>query len=378
MTRLRVGLNALFLKPGRVGGTEEYVRRLVWALEQAASEAVALTLFVNRRFAATLPGSTAASTAIAPVSGDSPPLRIAIESTWLARETVRRSVDVVHHLGNTIPHVRTRPAVVTIHDIQPIVRPDDFGRVKGAYLRGRLRSAALGSRVVTTPSGYVRAQVIDRFGVDEARVVVVQAPLAPDPAGGEGDGSPLPPSVEAPFFVFPAITHPHKNHVTLLRAFAAVATADPRVSLVLTGGEGAAEATVRAEIHALGLRDRVRRLGRISRPDLDRLLRTAVAMTFPSRHEGYGLPVVEAMALGCPVIASDAAAIPEIVGDAGLLLDPDDVSGWADAMSSVLGNDELRSMLLARGGDRVAALSPEETARRLVGAYRVAAGAMEA
>ncbi len=374
MSRLRVGLNALFLKPGRVGGTEEYVRRLVWALAHVASDEVELTLFVNRRFAASLAETTGAPTAVAPVSGDSPAIRIAIESTWLAREAVRRSLDVVHHLGNTIPHVRTRPAVVTIHDIQPIVRPGDFGRVKGGYLRGRLRSAASRSRVVTTPSAYVRRQVIDRFGIDDARVVVVQAPIVFDPTS-DATATRLPAPVEAPFFLYPAITHPHKNHVGLLRAFATVATSDPRVSLVLTGGEGAAEAAVRQEILTLELGERVHRLGRISRPDLDRLLRAAVALTFPSRHEGYGLPVVEAMALGCPVIASDAAAIPEIAGDAGLLVDPDDLDGWAGAMSSVLGNDELRSMLVAQGRQRITSLSPEETARRLVDAYRVAAGA---
>ena len=79
MNQLRVGLNALFLKPGRVGGTEEYVRRLLWSLEHEASDEVELTLFVNRRFADSLPETTAAWIAIAPVSGDSPPIRIAVE-----------------------------------------------------------------------------------------------------------------------------------------------------------------------------------------------------------------------------------------------------------------------------------------------------------
>ena len=376
MSRLRVGLNALFLKPGRVGGTEEYVRRLLWALESDDPHQIEVVLFVSRRFAGSLPDRTTASIAIAPLSGDSPPIRIAIESTWLAREAGRRSLDVVHHLGNTIPHVRTRPAVVTIHDIQPIVRPGDFGWIKGGYLRTRLRSAALGSRMITTPSAYVRGQVIDRFGVDEARVVVVQAPVILDQTADEM-GSPLPAPVRAPFFLYAAITHPHKNHVTLLRAFAAVAASDPHVSLVLTGGEGAAEADVRQEIRARKLQERVHRVGRIPRADLDRLLRRAVALTFPSRHEGYGLPVAEAMALGCPVIASRATALPEVVGDAGLLVDPDDVAGWADAMVSVLGNDDLRVLLAARGRDRVASLSPEETARRLVQAYRFAAGVDE-
>lgn len=374
MSRLRVGLNALFLKPGRVGGTEEYVRRLLWALESDVAHEVAVALFVGGRFAASLPDGTNASIAIAPLSGDSPPIRIAIESTWLAREASRRSLDVVHHLGNTIPHVRTRPAVVTIHDIQPIVRPGDFGWIKGGYLRTRLRSAALGSRVVTTPSAFVRGQVIERFGVDEARVVVVQAPILLNPTADEM-GSPLPAPVQAPFFLYPAITHPHKNHVTLLRAFAAVAASDPHVSLVLTGGEGAAEAAVHDEIRARKLQERVHRLGRIPRPDLDRLLRRAVALTFPSRHEGYGLPVAEAMALGCPVIASHATALPEVVGEAGLLVDPDDVAAWGDAMVSVLADDDLRALLAERGRDRVVSLSPAETARRLVHAYRFAAGA---
>jgi glycosyltransferase involved in cell wall biosynthesis len=376
MSRLRVGLNALFLKPGRVGGTEEYVRRLLWALENDDPHEVEVSLFVSRRFAGSLPDRTTASIAIAPFSGDSPPIRIAIESTWLVREAGRRSLDVVHHLGNTIPHVRTRPSVVTIHDIQPIVRPGDFGWIKGGYLRTRLRSAALGSRVVMTPSAYVRGQLIDRFGVDEARVVVVQAPIILDQTA-DGWGSELPEPVRAPFFLYAAITHPHKNHITLLRAFAAVAASDPHVSLVLTGGEGAAEAAVHQEIRARKLQERVHRVGRIPRADLDHLLRRAVALTFPSRHEGYGLPVAEAMALGCPVIASRATALPEIVGEAGLLVDPDDVAGWADAMVSVLGNDDLRVLLAARGRDRVASLSPEETARRLVQAYRFAAGADE-
>jgi glycosyltransferase involved in cell wall biosynthesis len=370
---LRIGWNALFLKPGRVGGTEEYVRRVSRALEHAASDEVALTLFVNRRFASS--SATTVPVAIAPVSGDSPATRIAMESTWLAREAVRRSIDVVHHLGNTIPYVRTRPAVVTIHDIQPIVRPEDFGRVKGAYLRSRVRAAVSRSRVITTPTAHVRGQVIDHFRVDAAHVVVVPPPVFVDPTGDETEGPPISESFEVPFFLYPAITHPHKNHEALLRAFALVAASRPRVVLVLTGGEGAAEGAVRERIHALGLDERVHRLGRIPRPHLDHLLRTAVALTFPSLHEGYGLPVAEAMALGCPVIASDAAAVPEVVGDAGLLVAPDDIDGWADAMSVMLGDDVLRSKLAAKGRDRVASLSPEETARRLVNAYRIAAGA---
>ena len=93
---------------------------------------------------------------------------------------------------------------------------------------------------------------------------------------------------------------------------------------------------------------------------------------YPSRYEGYGLPLAEAMAVGCPVIASSATALPEVVGDAGLLVDPDDVAGWTDAMLRLLDDGTLRARLIAAGRERTRGLTPNETARRLVAAYRLA------
>jgi alpha-1,3-rhamnosyl/mannosyltransferase len=106
--------------------------------------------------------------------------------------------------------------------------------------------------------------------------------------------------------------------------------------------------------------------------DLDRLLAGAVGLVYPSRFEGYGLPLAEAMALGCPVIASSATALPEVVGDAGLVIGPDDVAGWTAAMLRLLDDETLRSRLVAAGRERVRSLSPGESARRLVAAYRLA------
>lgn len=373
MSRVHVGVNLLYLKPGRIGGSEEYILRLLRSLETEAAHDVELTLFVNRRFREAHPDLAAVHpTLVAPISGDSPPVRIAVESSWLALQTARRALDVVHHVANTIPQVRTRPAVVTIHDLQPIVRPDDFGRIKGAYLRSRLGPAARGARVVATPSDYMRRLLIDRFALDGARVVAVPAPILSRSIARD-EVRPLVAGIEPPFFVYPAITHPHKNHVTLLRAFARVAAVHLKVSLVLTGGRGTKEEAVLAEIGRLGLDGRVKRVGRIPGPQLDALLGRAVALTFPSRHEGYGLPVAEAMALGCPVIASRATALPEVVGDAGLLVDPDDIDGWIAAMLRFLDDADLRTALIGAGHERVRSLTPAEAARRLVTAYRLAA-----
>jgi alpha-1,3-rhamnosyl/mannosyltransferase len=370
VTRLRVGLNLLYLKPGRVGGSEEYISRVVNALDAEAADEVELTLLVNRKFGAAHPDMAAAhETVVAPIGGEQPPIRIAAESTWLARETSRRGLDVVHHVANTVPHVVTRPALVTVHDLQPIVRPHDFGRVKGAYLRRRLGAAASKAKVVVVVSEYVRRLAIDQWDLAPDRVARVPAPLIePIEPPRSADER------EAPFFVYPAITHPHKNHLLLLRSFAAVAAVRDDITLVLTGGEGTMEGEVRQEIARLGLERRVRRAGRVPQAELDRLLSGATALAFPSRHEGFGLPVAEAMALGCPVIASNVTALPEVVGQAGLLVDPDDGRGWTDAMLRLVGDDPLRRRLVEAGRRQVAPLTLAETARRMVAAYRIAAG----
>jgi alpha-1,3-rhamnosyl/mannosyltransferase len=370
VSRLHVGVNLLYLKPGGVGGSEEYVVRLVRALDDEAASEVELTLFVNRRFRHAHPDLAARHRVVeAPITGDWPPLRIAAEASWLARQASRRPLALVHHVANTIPQIRTRPAIVTIHDLQPLDRPEDLGRVKGTYLRRRLAASARQAAVVVTVSEYVRGLVIDRFELDPARVVVVSAPNRPlpkPPRAVDSDG-------RCPFFLYPAVTLPHKNHLTLLRAFARVVRAHPDAGLVLTGRADASEGDVRAEVARLGLDDRVRRLGWLARDELDDLFGRATALTFPSRHEGYGLPVAEAMAEGCPVVAADATALPEVVGGAGLLVDPDDVEGWAAAMIRLLEDGDLRTRLVTAGRERVRSHTPQETARRMVAAYCQAA-----
>ncbi len=239
------------------------------------------------------------------------------ESTWLAREASRRDVHLVHHLNNVVPWIRTRGSVLTIHDLRPITMPDSLGAAHGAYLRSRFAPSVRHAAVVTTPSEFVRGTVIELLDADPERVVVVSAPVLPS-----GPIAPTPSLVDAPSFIYPAITNPHKNHVTLLEAFAGIVGAHPETRLVLTGSRGPAEDEVAATIVRLGLGDRVQRFGRVPATRLDASLRAAVALVYPSRYEGFGLPLAEAMAVGCPVIASNATALPEVAGGAGLLVDP--------------------------------------------------------
>src|SRR5690606_8033110 len=140
--------------------------------------------------------------------------------------------------------------------------------------------------------------------------------------------------------------------------------------LVLTGGEGPAEQEVVDEITRLGLRSRVRRTGLIPRRDVMAIVRGAVAMVFPSRYEGFGLPVLEGMSVGTPVLASDAGALPEVAGDAACVLPVDEPEAWTAAMSRMLEDGAERQRLAAAGRARAASFTWSHTADRVFAAYR--------
>ena len=173
-----------------------------------------------------------------------------------------------------------------------------------------------------------------------------------------------------PYLLYPAITYPHKDHATLIRAFARLRDRHADVSLVLTGGEGSEEELLGRLVVELGVGSSVHRLGRIPRPDLDACLRQASVLAFPSHYEGFGIPVVEAMSVGVPVVAADATAVPEVVGAAGVLVEPGDVAAWADAIDSVLADDDLHDRLSTAGLERWRRFEQVDAARTLAAAYR--------
>lgn len=369
MTKPRIGINLLWLLPDAAGGAEEYAIRLLRALDEVAGAGLDITLLCNQRFPAAHPELVDRfRTAVAPIDGGSRVVRIAAESTWLPGEAARARLHLVHHLNNVVPWLRNRAAVLTIHDLRPLELPETIGRAHGAYLRARMGPSARRASVVTTPSAFVRERVIELLGADPDRVQVVSAPIFSTDGARSGSAA----SAGGGQFLYPAITSPHKNHRTLLEAFAKVIAVREDATLVLTGAAGPAEGAVAAAIDELGLTSHVRRVGRVPVEELGALFRDAVGLVYPSTYEGFGLPLAEAMAVGCPVIASDRTAFPEVVGAAGMLLDPDDVDGWADAMVRLLDDEGLRTKLITAGRERVRSFSPEEAARRQVAAYRFA------
>jgi alpha-1,3-rhamnosyl/mannosyltransferase len=265
---------------------------------------------------------------------------------------------------------------VTIHDLQPLAMPAHFSAVKRSFHRVVLPPSARHALRVVTLTDYTRADLIDRLAVDADRIVLVPSGITM-PARPTDDADVV--AVRRRYglddhrvFLYPAITYPHKNHLMELDAFARVARDHPDAALVLTGGPAQMESDVLAQTQSLGLSARVFRLGRIPSSDLEALYRTAVALVFPSRFEGFGIPVLEAMSRGCPVIAADATALPEVVGDAGVLVEPRDVQGWATAMARLLDDADLRRDLVSLGYQRARRYDWPSAARRLEGVYRSA------
>jgi alpha-1,3-rhamnosyl/mannosyltransferase len=376
-------VNLLWLVPGVVGGSEEYTVRLLRAVAALAPADLHLTLFALRPFVDAHPDLAARlSVVTVDLDGRHKPRRVATEVTWLATQARRRSIDLLHHAGGVIPPgpaVGRFPSLLTIHDLQPLVMPEHFSTVKRRWLGTMLPRSARRARLVATPSEPASASVVRLLGVPADRVVTVPHGIEPPEPVDPGRVA----EVRARYrlgeqvVVYPAITYPHKDHRTLVEAFARVVRrpgpdrSDRRdLTLLLTGGAGPREAAVAAAIRESGVGEQVRRTGRVSGADLDALYAAATVAAVPSRFEGFGALALEAMARGLPLVAADATALPWVVGTGGLLVPPGDVDAWAVALARLLDDPAERARWATAGRRRAAHFTWERAGRALIAAYR--------
>ncbi len=368
---LTLGLNLLWLRPGAVGGTETYARRVLRALASTTPE-VTMHLF------GTKPGIEAVAPTKCPVvqheaapGAIAPTRRVFVEKTWFRSSANDAMLDVLHHLGGTVPFAFDGPSVVTIHDLQPLDEPENFSATKVRFLRRAIPAAIDRATVVTTPSDWVREQVIERFDADPASVLTVSAFAEPVDLAAPAQGSTRIERLrsQGPILLFPAMTLNHKNHHFLFEAFADAVRREPDLQLVCVGAIGRDHEKIRAR--ASWVSPRIHMLGYVTKGDLDALYRAADALVFPSRFEGFGLPILEAQHYGVPVISSNATALGEVAGGGAVLLDPDDRSAWADTMVARFTPEE-RARLVSAGFANARRYSLEATAEQQRCAYRLA------
>ena len=368
MSKPSVAINMLWCVPGQVGGSEEYFVRQLLGLHEINAP-FDVTVFAPRGFSVAHP-DVGKSVQIVEVGNSctNRELRVSLENTWLASKT--RKFDLVHHGGGTLPSRGNASTLLTIHDVQYLSYPQYFNAMKLRYLRNRVPSSVRRATCVATPTNYVRQSLDAAFGNVQTRSFVVRHGMEPNIGVSATDEAELRSRFhlgDSRVLMFPAMTHPHKNHEFVLRLLAGP-WRDDNLKLVMAGGHGLADTHVNQMIIELGLENRAIRIGRVDANDRDGLIRLAEALVFPSMYEGFGAPVVEAMALGTPVIASDCASLPEVVSDAGLVL-PLEESVWADALNEV---GRRRAELISRGRMRSAQFTSANSAEDLCVAYDAA------
>ena len=216
---------------------------------------------------------------------------------------------------------------------------------------------------------FMQAIRADYFGTPPEKVHVlycgVDARFHPEKEPGEQERLRDRYSIESPYVLSVGTLQPRKNYVRLIKALANLPPVN--LQLVIAGGRGWLYEDVLAEAEKHG--DCVRVLGFVDDADLPALLRNAALFAFPSLYEGFGLPVLEAMACGVPVVCSNASSLPEVAGDAALTIDPLDTDGLAEAMSRVLADADLRQEMIDRGLAQAARFTWEKAARQLLGLF---------
>ena len=301
-----------------------------------------------------------------------PEARILWEQTVGTTIARRHRLDLIHAPVNVTPLVTGAPRVVTIHDIAFHLYPEQYPGAKQRYLRLMTRLSVQRATRVIAVSEATRQDVIRYYGAKPSQVVTV-------PNGVPADYHPLPPDEVAEFrareglperfILFVGTLQPRKNLETLLRAYAQVAD-DIGWELVVVGATGWAYDPIFETARSLGLAERVRFAGYVPGEDLPRWYNAAGMFVYPSLYEGFGLPLLEAMACGTPVIAANTSSLPEVVGDAGLLVDPRDADELAGAIRRLAESASLREDLSARGRQRAAAYSWRRTAEETLAVYR--------
>ena len=374
---LRVGLNALHLVPGQTGGSELYARRLISALGALEDGPSRIVVFASNEAVASLetePWVESVEIVRIPVQARSRVRRVLAEQTMLRRAIARAGVDLLHNLFTTAPALPGVPQVTTILDVIYKRFPETHTRVLTYGMRILVPLAARRSRRVLTLSQAAKEDIVRFVGVPADRVdVTYLGPALPD------DETVATEDVrrrlelgDAPIVLTVSAKRPHKNLERLFEAFGSVRT-EPEPLLVVPGYRTFHEPELQARADALGLGRRIRFTGWLEDDLLDGLYRAASCFVFPSLAEGFGLPVLDALARGTPTACSNASSLPEVGGEAVLYFDPTDADSMTQAIARLLEDSPLRDRLQRAGPERARKFTWERTAQATVESYGRAA-----
>ncbi|MSO82921.1 MAG: glycosyltransferase family 1 protein [Acidobacteria bacterium] len=303
-----------------------------------------------------------------------PPTNLGWTLVGLPRAARRAAIDVIHAPAYTAPFWSPVPVVLTIHDVSYERHPQWYPYKRDWARRAFYRRSAQVASHILTDSRFSATEITAAYRIPAARMTVT--PLGVDEGFAPADpGRPDKrlAGVTLPYLLHVGDLHERRNLEMLVGAVLAARAQGgtlSTLSLVLAGADLGVGDAVSAIAARAGAPDAVVRLGPVSEKRLCILYRGAMALAYPSLYEGFGLPLVEAMACGTPVIAANTASMPEVLGDAGILVDPADAQAWTRAIIDVVNNEQTRGRLRTAGLRRAGELTWERTARLTLEVYR--------
>ena len=290
----------------------------------------------------------------------------------LPRAARRAHLDLFHAPSYTAPVGGPRPLVLTIHDVSYARHPEWYPYRRDPFRRALYRHSARSADRIVTDSEFSKQEIMAAYGI--AREAIEVVPLAAAAVFQPGPRLPLPARFAGPMVLHVGDLHPRRNLTMLVNAVAAVRRRAPALrdlALVLVGVDrGSGDDLRQAAASAPGARPLIELTSTASDEELLALYRSAAALVYPSRYEGFGLPLLEAMACGTPVIAARTSSIPEVTGDAAVLLDPDDEDGWSAEIERTYADASHAARLREAGLRRAALFSWRRTAEATARVYR--------
>lgn len=378
---MRVGMDVSAVRHGLTNGVAVYTARLARALLKLPDPPALVAWFCARESAAAETVLEELAARGAEVVRGPAPWRWSPDGAWwlpvrppLAE--VLADVDVFHigefHLP-AAPRAGEPPFVATVHDLTTMTHPSHHTLLNRWVHRRRLGWVRRHAARVIAVSASTTRDLESVAGVEADRVVVVHEARG-HVAGAGGVAVSDPEAVRRRYGVGPRFVlsvgtlEPRKNHARLVRAFEALDAGE--TELVLVGAPGWRSREAERAIEASPARARIRRLGAVPTADLTALYRGATVFAYPSLYEGFGLPILEAMAAGTPVLTSDVSSLPEVAGDAALVVDPGSVDAIRSGLARLLDDADLRRSLAEAGRRREAGFTWERAARETLDVYR--------
>lgn len=361
---LRIGINALYLIPGGVGGTEIYLRSLLEALPEVDDRHEYFVYANAETGSDLLPSSPRFHFVQTGVKARVRPARILYEQATLPRLLRRDAIDVLLNAGFTCPLSFADRSVTVFYDLQHKRHPEFFRWFDRPFWNLLLRASAARSRSLIVISRATESDLIRYYPEAKNKTFVV--PVGVDPEFFHIAERRQRATASEPYLLTVSTLHPHKNLDRLLQAFAEFRRTRPEFRLVIAGLKGFATQTLEDKRRNLGLEDSVRFTGWIPREELYLLYEHAEACIAPSEFEGFGMPLSEALAAGIPTACSTIEPFNEIAGDAAVRFAPDSIREMVDAMKTITSDPDFRTRACVAGPARARLFDWPGSARRML------------